>query len=110
MTAITGFKTDRIGSFIEKDPESVLDYSFDWSDWLDDGDTIVTSLWAVQTIAGDTSALTIDSNTFVNTGVTTAVMSLGTAGNNYTLTNTITTTNSLIVQRYFRLFLKQRSA
>ena len=30
-----------------KDPDAVLDYGFDWSAWLEAGDTIVTSEWIV---------------------------------------------------------------
>jgi len=25
-----------------KDPDAILDYAFDWTDWLEDGETIVT--------------------------------------------------------------------
>jgi len=32
-----------------KDPDAVLDYGFDWSDWLADGETISTSTWTVET-------------------------------------------------------------
>lgn len=30
-----------------KDPDASLDYGFDWSDWLDTGETILSSLWTV---------------------------------------------------------------
>lgn len=30
-----------------KDPQARLDYAIDWSDYLDDGESIVTSAWLV---------------------------------------------------------------
>lgn len=32
---------------IIKHPDAVLDYGFDWSDWLESGETIVSSDWDV---------------------------------------------------------------
>lgn len=64
-------------SFV-KDPESVLDYQFDWSDWLSgDGDTIASHAVTV------TSGLTLDSSTATTTAVT-AWISGGTIGQQYT--------------------------
>lgn len=67
-----------------KDPDAVLDYSIDWSDWLG-SDTISTSTWEVD------SGITEDSNSNTDT-VTTIWLSGGTAGKKYELTNRITTT------------------
>ena len=76
-----------------KDPQDVLDYQIDWSDWLDT-DTISTSAWVVQT------GLTKDSSS--NTTTTATVwLSGGTNGNQYVLTNTITTANGRTVERSF---------
>ena len=67
-----------------KDPDAVLDYGFDWSDWLASGETISTSAWVVDTgITADS-----DSNT---TTITTVWLSGGTAGKVYRITNSITT-------------------
>ena len=66
-----------------KDPESVLDYGFDWSDWLDTDDTVSTSTWKVPT------GITEDSDT--NTTTTTMIwLSGGTVGSQYKITNRIT--------------------
>lgn len=46
-----------------KDPEAVLDYIFDWSDWLASGETIQTASITVQ--SGITLASTINSTTAV---------------------------------------------
>lgn len=66
-------------------PGAILDYGFDWAEWLKDseGDTISDSQWACQT-------LTLSQATIA--GAKTVVMvSGGVAGNSYKLTNTITT-------------------
>lgn len=71
-------------SFVH-DPDAVLDYTIDWSDWLD-GDTISTSVWAVASgtvtlatpvINGDltqvwVSAATIDTVAAIRNRITTA--------------------------------------
>lgn len=108
MTQLTGFTRDRDGAFIVKDPDSYLDYSVDWSDWLDDSDDIATSTWTIETITGDTAPLTTDANSKAN-GITTIWLDGGTAGNNYRVTNTITTDNGLTDERYFRIFVKNRT-
>lgn len=67
----------------EKDPGARLDYTINWSDWLD-GDTISTSTWLAET------GITVDSDT--NTTTTTTVwLSGGTLGNAYDVTNRIVT-------------------
>lgn len=68
-----------------KDPDAVLDYGFDWSDWLAAGETIVSSAWAA-----DSSDITIDSDTFGDTSAT-VWLSGGTVGTEYKLTNHIVT-------------------
>ena len=66
-----------------KDPDAVLDYTIDWSDWLD-SDTISTSTWTVA------SGITKDSDT--NTTTTATIwLSSGTAGTQYTVINHIIT-------------------
>ena len=67
-----------------KDPNAVLDYVIDWSDWLEVGETILSSEWAMN---GDA---TIAHNTYTDT-VATVWVSGGTA--TFTVTNSITTTS-----------------
>lgn len=69
-----------------KGPASVLDYSEDWTAWLD-GDTIATSTWALGTGEQD---LTIDSDS-ETTLVTTVWLSGGLLYREYEVTNTIVT-------------------
>lgn len=111
MTQLTGFRKDRTGSYIDKDPDAYLDYSIDWSDWMPAGDSLASSSWTIETIAGDSNAMTTDQNTFSGgTNIATVWLDGGSAGENYTITNTITTTNGLTDERFFRVFVKQRSA
>jgi hypothetical protein len=48
-----------------KDPSAVLDYTLDWSSWLDDTDTISAAAWTVP--AGLTNVL--ETNTTTTTTV-----------------------------------------
>ena len=108
---MTGFTTDRIGSYIEKDPQATLDYTLDWSNWLSNSDNIASSTWTIQTYSGDSDPVIKTSQSFDATDSTTTIwLSGGTTSKDYKITNTITTTNNLTDERYFRIFLKDRSA
>lgn len=108
MTTLTGFRADRDGAYIDKDPEATLDYSIDWTDWMPASDTINTSNWAVTSPAGDSDPITVSSDAKTSY-VSTAVLTGGTAGNSYTLNNTIVTSNNITERRHFRVFVKNRS-
>lgn len=110
MSNITGFRTDRSGAFIYHDPDSKLDYSLNWSEWLSSGDTLSSSTWTASTITGDSTPLVIHSqNTNTATGVSTAVISGGQVGGIYTIKNRIDTGAGLIDERTFRLIVQNRS-
>jgi len=68
-----------------KDPSAVLDWAFDWTDWLATGETITD-----HTITADTG-ITVDSST-EDTGKVTVWLSGGTAGINYKVACKITST------------------
>ena len=68
-----------------KDPNAVLDYAFDWSDWLATGETISSHVITAQT------GITKDSDS-ESDGVVTVWLSGGTAGINYKVACLITTT------------------
>lgn len=78
-----------------KDPDSVLDYVIDWSDWLD-GDTISTSTWATP------SGITKDSDSN-NTTTTTIWLSGGTLGKTYRITNRIVTAAGRTADETFKV-------
>ena len=95
-----------------KDPDAVLNYEFDWADkeagtnvsgddgWLQ-GDTIATSTWIVPAgIAKDS-----DSKTITTTGI---ILSGGTSGQSYTITNRITTAAGLTDDRSAKIVVSSR--
>ena len=75
-----------------KDPDSVLDYVMDWSDWLGATDTISVSTWAAD------AGITIDSNTN-STTTATVWLSGGTVRRKYIVTNSIETNEGRSVDR-----------
>lgn len=83
-----------------KDPISVLDYTVDWSDWLD-GDTIATSIWTVPT--GITQASETETTT-----AATIWLSGGTDGSDYTVTNRITTVGGRTDERSIVIVVRNR--
>lgn len=107
MATLTGFQQDRQGTYIEKDPFAVLDYSLDWENWMPSDDTIASITVTAQTISGDTAPLAIDSST--NTDyIVTAYISGGTAGNIYNVEYRITTANGIKDSRNFRIKVVER--
>ena len=107
MPTLTGFQEDRVGTYIEKDPYAVLDYSLDWTNWMPTGDTISSITVTAQTITGDASALAIDSSSNTNY-IVTATISGGTAGNIYNVEYKMITANGLRDSRNFRIKVLDR--
>lgn len=71
----------------EKDPSAVLDYSVDWTDFLQEEETIASSTWVVPT------GITKGSDGS-DGKITTVWLSSGTVGKSYEIINRITTSNS----------------
>jgi hypothetical protein len=90
-----------------KDPNSNLDYSYDWTSWLKgesgtDTDVLTASTWFV-----DGSALTI--GVFTHDNYTTTVwLSAGIEGATYRVTNRITTQKGRVEDRSFLVTIKQK--
>lgn len=84
-----------------KDPDDVLDYSFDWSNWLTTNEQIVTFT------ALPTPGITIDSTSNTTT-VTTTWLSGGTAGSPYTVTHRIVTNQDRTVDRSMTIRVTSR--
>lgn len=95
------FFYDDTGPFIYKDPNSKLDYVFDWSEWLN-GDTLVAGT-TVTVPAG----LTKVSETF-NTTTATVWISGGTAGATYNVSCHIVTAAGREEDQSIRLKVKQK--
>ncbi len=84
-----------------KDPDAVLDYVVDWSDFLDDDTITGAPVWTMP------AGLTKDSQS--NTGTTaTAFISGGTAGNGYTVACKITTAAGRTDERSFVIVVRQK--
>jgi hypothetical protein len=111
MTTVTqtGYERDTQGAWISKDPNARLLYTLDWSEWLLNADTIASSTVTVQSRANDAAPLVkVSSSNTTNQVLTT--LSGGNPGKVYTVTVQVTTTNSLIDRRSFRIKVENRSA
>lgn len=93
----TGFRRDAAGYYIQKDPDSVLDYAVDWSDWLA-GDTITTADFTVP------AGLTRQSQNASAT-VATVWLAGGTAGATYSVNCRIVTAAGRTADRSFRVVM-----
>jgi hypothetical protein len=109
MPSLTGFETDRVGTYIVKDPYAALDYSLDFTNWLPQGETLTALSVTVETISGDASPLALDLSTNTTT-VATAFLSGGTAGKIYNVEYRITTNNSKTDSRNIRVKVQERQA
>lgn len=83
-----------------KDPSAVLDYEFDWSEWL--GSDTISS----HTVTAG-SGITVASSSATSTAVT-AWLSGGTAGTSYVVTNRIVTTGGRTDERSITLQVLDR--
>lgn len=88
------------GVWPAKDPEAVLDYSVDWSDWLGE-DTIASVDWTVP------DGLTLESQTNSDT-VATATLSGGTAATSYAVKCHVTTALGLEDERTVSLRVREK--
>lgn len=84
-----------------KDPDAVLDYSIDWTDWLSGGEKITSSSWIVP------SGITQDSASATDY-VTTIWFSGGTVGVTYRVTNRIVTGAGRTDDRSFNIQIFER--
>ena len=88
-------------SIFSKDPDAVLDYSFDWSDWLGVAETISSHL-----IDADTG-IVVDSDSEA-TGVVSVWLSGGSVGETYGVRCEIETNESRTDERTMFIKVKQR--
>lgn len=107
MPDLSGYKKSNTGAFIEKDPAAELTYSVNWTDWMPTGTNLATTTFTVNSIDGDPAPLTIGTTAVIN-NMAVAVISGGTAGNIYTVVNTITTDNSDVDVRRFQIRVVER--
>ncbi len=85
----------------DKDPDEILDFTIDWSDWLPSGDTISTSAWNVPAGITEVSKSSDTTKVWI-------FLSGGIDGDEYKLTNTITTAGSRTAQRTIQIKVAER--
>jgi len=90
-----------MSDYFYKDPDAVLDYVFDWSDWLETGETI--SSHTVTALTGITKDSDAESS-----GLVTVWLSAGTAGKEYTVACEIVTSSLRTDERTIRIMVKER--
>ena len=86
-----------------KDPDSKVDYGFDWTNWLDTAntETISVTTWVLET------GLTYVSDTLTG-NITTVMISGGDVGFKYIITNRITTSAGRIEDRSMYIQMKEK--
>lgn len=84
-----------------KDPEAVLEYPFDWNDWLADSETITS--YVVTVPAG----LTLNADGQAS-GVVTPWISGGTAGQSYRVECKVTTSEGRTDERSVSIMVQER--
>ena len=105
----SGFVQTLQGLTIEKDSEAQLTYTFDWVDWLPQGDSLATAEYEITARANDPDPLVKVSEGIDGTR-TYVELSDGQLGKVYTVTCKITTADGLIDRRNFRVRVLARSA
>ena len=106
----SGFKKDVQGTYIVKDPGSIITYTVDWSDWLPTTSNISTSTWTLSTVTGDGA----NALAKVSDGITAAnqhtyiEVEKGTDGNTYIAKNTVVTSDGTTDVRRFRIRVQDR--
>lgn len=85
----------------KKDPDSVLDYAFNWNEWLEPGENINSHVITVD------DGITKDSSNNSST-VVTVWLSGGTAGINYNIACKIITSGGRTVERSITIRCRER--
>jgi hypothetical protein len=98
-----------------KDPDETLDYSVDWSRWLN-GATISTVVWYVDDSAGAKTALTAGNTVnglqnvaqTISNGVATINLGLGTNNTEYKIYCNMSDSSGNVAERVIRLRIKEQ--
>ena len=85
----------------EKDPDAVLEWQYNWHNWLPSGDSIASATVTVS------DGITIDSQTNTSTAVT-VWLSGGSEGTTYYLTCHIVTSMGRVDDRTISIFVVER--
>lgn len=105
---MSGFELINQTLQIVKDPEAQLFYTFDWSQWLSEGDSIASAEYTVNARVNDPDPL-IKVSQGIQGNSTYIELSDGQAGKSYMVAVKVTTTDGLIDRRSFRVKVENRS-
>lgn len=89
--------------FVVKDPNAVLDYYVDWTNWLTGSETLSTSTWTCTN-----TGITIGTATGSTSGTATAWISGGSDGEVYDVVNRIVTSGLRTEERTIQFTVLQR--
>ena len=106
----SGFVVTNTGLEIDKDPEAQLSYTFDWSQWVESGDTVASVEYSVAARRNDPTPPTIETSGTSGDYKTFVTLSGGQTNKTYIVTAKVTTTDGLIDRRNFRVNVLARSA
>jgi len=105
----TGFTQTPLGLEINKDVEGQLVYTFQWSDFLAEGDSLSTVAYSVAARRNDPTPVTIESSGISGTK-TYVELAGGQQDKTYIVTAKITTADGIVDRRNFRLNVVERTA
>lgn len=105
---MSGFELINQTLQIVKDPQAQLFYTFDWSQWLTDGDSIASAEYTVNARVNDPEPLVKLSEGIQGTN-TYVELSDGQAGKSYMVAVKVTTADGLVDRRSFRVKVENRS-
>tara|TARA_R110000796_G_scaffold113467_2_gene225208 strand:- start:318 stop:680 length:363 start_codon:yes stop_codon:yes gene_type:complete len=117
MADLTGYLRDNKGIYIYKDPDANIKYALDFTNYLNNGDTIVDNgstspIVTIGTITGDAAPLTHPTSHTVDVSATTTKVTFrvsgGTAGNVYPVEVKIITSAGDTDSRHFRIICKDK--
>ena len=107
----SGFQVTNTGLVIDKDTQAQLAYTFDWSNWLDNGDTIAAVEYTAAARRNDPTPISIEASGIADSSTDTYVeLSGGQADKAYNITCKVTTANGLVDRRAFRVNVLDRHA
>lgn len=109
MAITQGFVQTIQGLQISKDPEALLIYTLDWSQWLETGDSLSTASWEIVARANDPDPL-LKISDGIQGDKTYIELDEGQVGKSYTVFCKITTANGLEDRRFFKVKVENRSA
>lgn len=107
----SGFEQTNYGLYIAKDIEAQLIYTFDWSEWLDTGDTVSTVDYTVAARRNDPTPIVAEDSGVTGDGLSTYIeISGGQIDKTYVVGCKVTTANGLVDKRNFQMKVVDRSA